>query len=463
MTEDLDLKNRLLDLQNENTVLKSQISDTRAMNLKFKSKADLTIKLSQEICNLYSELANTSPQEDLLSLSPLILLERLRAQISTLFQFKAKFEQELNEGIDKKNSVNNNKFSKLKNELSQLNSLNKEQKNEISQLTSKLNSTIQENSKLQSKLEKIQQSKEVKQLELMTRLEELTNQNEELKKENKNLKSTVNFQELRLLRIEQLESALNVEKIKRNQHVKKAESGLLDQINHLNDELKRIGNVDCELNEVQEENKLLKSKLRSYQRHVSVVREQDQTREIDKLRSIMAQKDEKIQDLQKELRVTLSISEQIIAKNSKLKHQFKQSLQKFHETEKKNTQQEEEHLVANLESKSEVITLKDQLRSANSKADNLNHQVKHLLQSSSFNSLKMERERLRREKLFKEINELRSQKQVLEETVSQRTPLSSLRPRSAPLSIRTLSSPCFESPSKLGPRTSMGTREVMTP
>ncbi|KAL0233049.1 hypothetical protein GEMRC1_011796 [Eukaryota sp. GEM-RC1] len=75
------------------------------------------------------------------------------------------------------------------------------------------------------------------------------------------------------------------------------------------------------------------------------------------------------------------------------------------------------------------MALQDQLKSTRHQADHLQGQVKSLLLSRSFSSLKLENERKKREELFNEISQLREQKLALQSS----SPASHGRPFSAPL------------------------------
>ncbi|KAL0221536.1 hypothetical protein RCL1_001390 [Eukaryota sp. TZLM3-RCL] len=445
------LQSQLLEAQQENLWLKEQLSDVRKYNADLKAKSDVTSRLHIEIVNLISDYAEDIDRDQLMSLSPLLAFNRLRSQLSVLNEFREKFDAELGTLITCRGHQLQATIDEQSRELRITKDSLVAAEQSLSMAQSKVFDLEIEKNNLQRLCDELQANFAEKEANFLQKIATLHEQLNSTSNENNSNLSKIKYLDIKLLRVEQLESALAVEKMQRNQAIKKAESTYKVQIDHLTAELARLNKIETDNHKLKGQLRQQSERLRSYQKNLAIVRDQDQSIEIQRLQGVIKRKEELISELQSELRSTLALSEQVSVRNQTLKKKFSEISHRAREQKSVLKQREEAAVIDSITAKTEATVLQDQLSSTKAKAEQLSSQVKNLLQSKNFSSLKLEKERQRREALFNEIGELRKQRLALSEASRPGSPISphyAARPLSAPILTYSVSSPAmFESPS----------------
>ncbi|KAL0232831.1 hypothetical protein GEMRC1_011578 [Eukaryota sp. GEM-RC1] len=208
------LRIKISNLDNENQLLNDTVSDLQQSSKVLKSRADVTTRLTEQLISLVVDLSDETTAHDLSNLSPLHIFDRLRSQIKTLFAFKTKFDVELDNRSKQRQLIDSNSTKSLEGKVKQQQVIIDDLEKKLTDSCNDCNNLRDLNRQLQTSLDQFHHEAAEKETRFRSKVKTLSDQNKDLTHQYKTVSTKLNYQELRLMRIEQLESALSVEKLK---------------------------------------------------------------------------------------------------------------------------------------------------------------------------------------------------------------------------------------------------------
>eukprot|EP00698_Gefionella_okellyi_P022618 TRINITY_DN7519_c0_g1_i1.p1 TRINITY_DN7519_c0_g1~~TRINITY_DN7519_c0_g1_i1.p1 ORF type:complete len:619 (+),score=160.23 TRINITY_DN7519_c0_g1_i1:66-1922(+) len=326
----------------EKKALQVTIDDLSKRRDAMKEKLDRIERIEQFVINLFIEMKDRSAdadtpdfeaeREELSKLNIMVVLDKLRASLRHLQTFKEDYENELRGLLGRRKAEAELKVAELQKTVSDLvdakgraETVAEQAAQKMQRVESQHRGLVDESQSLMTQLtadnERLAKLVKNNQDELSKMRDELDQREQQLR-----------HKDIRLMRIAQLETAIQSNKIQHQFDLQKLQARHVKTLKEFEKEIGRFSKTEAENQAFRQMLGTAEKKMMSYSKHIKKISLDDLNKKIEHLENIVTHKNDEIASMTRELRHAQFMAETSVKKNETLKKEYDKVFTAVHQS-----------------------------------------------------------------------------------------------------------------------------------